>query len=156
SSLNGDAFLGDALIGSFGPEAPVVTPGPHAWDGSYTRADYEWKGHKWRIESAHDGDDLGVLVTPLESNTALPPAVVFSVDSEFGAGGVFGDGVGINYYISAATGKSQWVEAYFVCQSGPCNPALQAERPAFSVDLGAAVGLSTQAFGGTLPSARNP
>ena len=32
----GDAFLGDALIGSFGPDAPVVTPGPHAWDGSYT------------------------------------------------------------------------------------------------------------------------
>src|ERR1700756_5324893 len=39
STLNGDAFLGDALIGRFGNDAEVVTPGPHAWDGSYTRAD---------------------------------------------------------------------------------------------------------------------
>src|SRR6185437_14404049 len=159
SSLNGDAWLGDALIGSFGPDAPVVTPGLHAWDGSYTRADYEWKGHKWRVESAHDGDDLVMLVTPLESKSALPPTVVFSVDSEFGAGGVFGDGVVASYYISAATGKSQWVEVSFVCQSGPCKPrkAFQAERPDFAVDLRTAVGLSTQAFGGTtLPPARRP
>src|SRR5271165_3201632 len=28
--LYGDAFLGDALIGRFGPDAEVVTPGPHA------------------------------------------------------------------------------------------------------------------------------
>ena len=47
STLNGDAFLGDALIGRLDKDAEVVTPGPHAWDGSYTRADYEWKGHKW-------------------------------------------------------------------------------------------------------------
>jgi hypothetical protein len=82
SSLNGDAFLGDALIGGFGPDAPVVTPGPHAWDGSYTSADYEWKGHKWRVESAHDGDDLVMLVTPLGATSAeLPPTLVSRSDS---------------------------------------------------------------------------
>jgi putative isomerase len=63
SSLNGDAFLGDALIGRLEKDAEVVTPGPHAWDGSYTSADFAWKGHKWRVESAHDGDDLVMLVT---------------------------------------------------------------------------------------------
>ena len=66
TSLNGDAWLGDALIGRLDKDAEVVTPGPHAWDGSYTSADFEWKGHKWRVESAHDGDDLVMLVTPLE------------------------------------------------------------------------------------------
>ncbi len=80
STLNGDAWLGDALIGRFGNDAEVVTPGPHAWDGSYTRADFAWKGHKWRVESAHDGDDLVMLVTPLESKSALPPTVMFSVN----------------------------------------------------------------------------
>jgi hypothetical protein len=82
STLSGDAFLGDALIGRLDRDAEVVTPGPHAWDGSYTRADYEWKGHKWRVESAHDGDDLVMLVTPLESKSAssVPPTAVFSVD----------------------------------------------------------------------------
>jgi putative isomerase len=80
STLNGDAWLGDALIGRMEPGAEKVTPGAHAWDGSYTSADFEWKGHKWRVESAHDGADLVMLVTPLESKTALPPTVVFSVD----------------------------------------------------------------------------
>ncbi len=36
TTLNGDAFLGDALIGRLDKDAEVVTPGPHAWDGSYT------------------------------------------------------------------------------------------------------------------------
>ena len=36
TSLNGDAWLGDALIGRLDKDAEVVTPGPHAWDGSYT------------------------------------------------------------------------------------------------------------------------
>jgi len=62
TTLNGDAFLSDALIGRFGNDAEKVTPGAHAWDGSYTSADYEWKGHKWRVESAHDGEDLVMLV----------------------------------------------------------------------------------------------
>ncbi len=57
TTVSGDAFLGDALIGRLEKGSEIVTPGPHAWDGSYTQADFEWKGHKWRIESAHDGDE---------------------------------------------------------------------------------------------------
>jgi len=81
-TINGDAYLGDALIGRLDKDAEKVTPGPHSWDGSYTRADFEWKGHKWRVESAHAGDDEVVLVSPLESkaNSALPPTVIFSAD----------------------------------------------------------------------------
>jgi len=82
STLNGDAYLGDALIGRLDKDAEKVTPGPHTWDGSYASADFEWKGHKWRVESAHDGDDLVVLVSPLASNSAsaLPPTVILSAD----------------------------------------------------------------------------
>jgi len=82
STLNGDAYLGDALIGRLDKDAEKMTPGPHAWDGSYTSADFEWKGHKWRVESAHDGDDLVLLLSPLQSGnkSALPPTVVFSAD----------------------------------------------------------------------------
>ena len=95
TSLNGDAWLGDALIGRLDKGAEVVTPGPHAWDGSYTSADSEWKGHKWRVESAHDGDDLVMLVTPLEApkDGALPPTVVFSVNHLWNLSGtVFREG----------------------------------------------------------------
>ena len=59
STLNGDAFLGDALIGRLDKGAEVVTPGAHAWDGSYTDLTVEWKGHTWRVESAHDGRGPG-------------------------------------------------------------------------------------------------
>ena len=72
----------------------MVTPGAHAWDGSYTSADFAWKGHKWRVESAHDGDDLVMLVTPLAMlSGALPPTVVFSVNHLWNLSGtVFREG----------------------------------------------------------------
>lgn len=94
TTLNGDAWLGDALIGRLGKDDEVVTPGPHAWDGSYTSADYAWKGHKWRVESAHDGADLVMLVTPLgNASGALPPTVVFSVNHLWNLSGtVFREG----------------------------------------------------------------
>ncbi|HEX9201196.1 MAG TPA: trehalase family glycosidase, partial [Acidobacteriaceae bacterium] len=78
----GDAFLGDALIGRLNKGAEVVTPGPHSWDGSYTELRVEWMGHRWRVQSAHEGDDLVLLVTPIanEKTSALPPTVVFSSD----------------------------------------------------------------------------
>jgi len=89
SSLNGDAWLGDALIGRLDKDAEKVTPGPHAWDGSYTSADYEWKGHKWRVESAHDGADLVMLIAPLKKiELSLPPTLVFSVNILWGKRGM--------------------------------------------------------------------
>jgi putative isomerase len=81
TTLNGDAFLANALIGRLDPGAEIVTPGPHAWDGSYTSADFKWKGHEWRIQSAHEGGDLVLLVTPLKNaGASLPATAVFSVN----------------------------------------------------------------------------
>ncbi len=78
----GDAFLQDSLIGRLTPGAEQITPGPHSWDGSYTDLRIDWKGHVWRIQSAHDGADLVLLATPLPSkpDSALPPTIVFSVN----------------------------------------------------------------------------
>jgi hypothetical protein len=78
----GDDFLSDALIGRLTSGAEEVFPGPHAWDGSYTDLHLSWKGHSWRIQSAHDGKDLVLLAQPLPSKpiSVLPPTIVFSVD----------------------------------------------------------------------------
>jgi len=78
----GDAYLGDALIGRLEPGAEVVTPEFHSWDGSYTELRVDWKGYSWRVQSARDGEDLVLLVTPLPTKRApaLPPTVVFSVN----------------------------------------------------------------------------
>ena len=82
STLNGDAFLRDALIGRLDTGAEQVVPGPHSWDGSYTDLRVTWKGHSWRIESARDGSDLVLLATPLKAKpiSALPPTIVFSAN----------------------------------------------------------------------------
>jgi putative isomerase len=84
STLADTEFLDNTLIGRLSKNAEVVFPGPHAWDGSYTDLTISWKGHNWRIQSAHDGDDLVLLVTPLAPATKiespLPPTLVFAVN----------------------------------------------------------------------------
>lgn len=145
----GDAFLGDALIGSFGPDAPVVTPGPHAWDGSYTRADYEWKGHKWRVESAHDGDDLVMLVTPLESKSALPPTVVFSAS---GATRNNRNGpLRQQSKILIPTNVDAVTEVDCTCADAPSDfeGALPVYPPYFAANLTQPIGISTIFYGVT-------
>jgi hypothetical protein len=143
STLNGDAWLGDALIGRLDKDAEKVTPGPHAWDGSYTSADFEWKGHKWRVESAHDGIDLVMLVTPLGSKSGLPPTAVFSVGLlwNLNTGMVTAGGDTI-----ATTGAGRAYEVMCTCggtgRSSLKNAPL--DTPYFAVDLTAPVGLSAQ------------
>lgn len=151
TTLYGDAFLGDALIGRLDKGAEVVTPGPHAWDGSYTQADFEWKGHKWRIESAHDGADLVLLVKPLSTATktdsAIPPTVVIS------AGFLWNRPLSakkIDGFIVARTAASV-VLVYCTCSpAGPAGAEATAkgldapiDGPFFAFDLVGAVGINT-------------
>lgn len=145
TSLNGDAWLGDALIGRLDKDAEVVTPGEHAWDGSYTSADYEWRGHKWRVESAHDGDDLVMLVTPLgNASRTLPPTVVFSMTSKVG---ISGQG-GYNGII-AKTGVDAAIEINCTCWNERSVPYISVPvgPPYFAADLVGPAGISTQQLG---------
>jgi putative isomerase len=82
TTLDGEALLENALIGRLTANAEQVVPGPHTWDGSYTDLSISWKGHNWRVQSAHDGQDLVLLATPLPSpgKAPLAPTVIFSVN----------------------------------------------------------------------------
>ncbi|MGA9584689.1 MAG: trehalase family glycosidase [Terracidiphilus sp.] len=148
----GDAFLGDVLIGSPGPDAAVVTPGSHGWDGSYTSADFAWKGHRWRVESAHDGDDLVMLVTPLgeTAKEALPPTVVFSVGMlwDLDSGVVTAGGKGGIITTVLATGVNGPIEVDFAfsgsMQSRTENVPI--DTPYFAADLIGPVGISAHAM----------
>jgi putative isomerase len=81
TTVNGDALLEEALIGRRDKDAEKVFPGPHSWDGSYTSLDLTWRGQSLRVRSAHDGEDLVLLVTPLPSATkqSVPETVAFEV-----------------------------------------------------------------------------
>ena len=128
STLNGDAYMGDALIGRLDKDAEKVTPGPHAWDGSYTSADFEWKGHKWRVESAHDGDDVVLLVSSVASDKAgaLLPTVVFSVDYLWGRSGT------AMRQVNWIDARSAWGRRVPVFCS--CEPEQQ-QRPSAAIDV---------------------
>ena len=112
----GDAFLGDTLIGRLSSGAEQVFPGPHAWDGSYTDLRVAWKSHSWRVQSAHDGRDLVILVTPLasESSAALPPTAVFSVNYLWNSTGTVERRPGVIRAVDAAGA----VTVYCTCETG--------------------------------------
>ena len=82
STLNGDDMLTGALIGRMAKTAEEVFPGSHSWNGSYTDLQVTWKGHSWRVQSAHAGQDLVLLAAPLPSDSKEPlaPTIVFSVN----------------------------------------------------------------------------
>jgi len=145
SSLNGDAWLGDALIGSFGSDAPVVTPGPHAWDGSYTQVDIEWKGHKWRIQTGGNGPKLSIWVTPISTTdkSALPPTLVVWVNYLWNRQGTVvrkGD-------VIEAHSDSGTVTVYCTCSKEAGSEEAQVNAPVdgpyFAVDFTGSVGIST-------------
>ncbi len=41
-----------------------VIPGPHAWDGSYTELVVEWRSMSIRVQTAAEGNELFLLVSP--------------------------------------------------------------------------------------------
>lgn len=53
-----------------------ITLGRHSDDGSYTDLELEWEKMKFRIQTATDGDNLVLLVTPLEGKTLKPPVLI--------------------------------------------------------------------------------
>jgi putative isomerase len=147
ATLGGDAFLGDVLIGRLQPGAEQVVPGPHAWDGSYTDLRVNWKGHSWRIQSAHDAGNLVLIATPLPSKpiSALPPTLVVFVDFLWNRPGTAlrrGDFI-------ETRGASGPVPVYCTCDP----PSAHAESddyadvpvaaPYFSLDFTAPVGIAT-------------
>lgn len=73
-----DTYLDRALIGRQGKDVEHVLAGPHAYDGSYTDLTLLFAGNRLRVESATEGDDLVLLITPLQT-TEIPPSAIFRV-----------------------------------------------------------------------------
>lgn len=147
TSVSGDAFLGNTLIGRLEPGSESVTPGPHSWNGSYTDLRVEWRGHKWRVQSAHVGDDLVLLVDPLSSSDegSLPPTVVFSVNALWNRTIQFTHTAG--KIVATPTPKKE-ISIYCTCNdAGATTRAdgidIPVGAPYFSANLTEPIGIST-------------
>jgi hypothetical protein len=69
-----EPYLRNVLFGRDNDDAHI-RPGPHTLDGSYTRLDIQWQQLWARVETAHAGEDLVLLVTPVTAQT-LPVKMV--------------------------------------------------------------------------------
>lgn len=63
-----DSVLKEALIGRRGKDAEIVTPGPHAYDGSYTALTVDWRNNKVNVNTAANGKDLAIIITQENTN----------------------------------------------------------------------------------------
>ena len=140
STLASEEFLGEALIGRQAHGAEQVFPGPHSWNGSYTELRLSWHEHNLRIQSAHAGDDLVLLVTPLaaEHPSNLPPTVVFSAGFLWNRPGSVS---GVADHMEAH-GPSGAVRIYFAGLSAPFRN-LPVNGPYFAAKLSEPAGVST-------------
>ncbi|MVM39633.1 hypothetical protein GO730_21850 [Spirosoma sp. HMF3257] len=75
NDLTINRYLHEAYLSSKELRPETVTAGYHAYDGSYTECTVNWEGTQVRVESAHDGEDLVILMTPLKL-PVRPPSVV--------------------------------------------------------------------------------
>lgn len=140
TTVNREAFLSDALIGRQGQNVEQVFPGPHAWNGSYTDLRLTWHGVDVRIQSAHAGPDLLLLVTPLSEGKPgqLSATAVFSVAYLWNKPGTVtraGDKI-------EARGPSTPVDIYCTGVESAVS-SLPVSGPYFAVELSGPIALST-------------
>ena len=67
NSITGNRYLQECYLSEKDPRPESVEAGYHAYNGSYTECTVSWEGSIVKVESAHDGDGLVLLVTPLKT-----------------------------------------------------------------------------------------
>ncbi len=66
NSITSNRYLQESYLSEKDPRPENIIPGYHSYDGSYTECTVQWEGATVKVETAHDGDDLVVLITPIE------------------------------------------------------------------------------------------
>jgi hypothetical protein len=144
----GHEFLATTSVGQ-----GTAFPGAHSWDGSYTELRVTWVGHQWRVQTANEGADLVVLVTPLDppGKFYVPATVAFRVDFLWDRPGTAlkradfietqGSGARIDVY--CASGKETNCSAGAVSDVHPGHGQLPVSGAYLAAALTEPVGLST-------------
>ena len=134
----GRRYLKEALIGRRGADDEKIHPGPRTYDGSYTELNLKWCGIEVVVQSATEGNDLVLLVTPLASQKKPALLVVES--------GILWNRPG---YVALEDGAlvghlpGKTVRAYGTRESVFDDPYLAAQTPYLAMSLSSAVGVST-------------
>ncbi|MEV4357527.1 trehalase family glycosidase [Nonomuraea sp. NPDC049625] len=126
-----------AQIGRRTEGAETVTLGRHAYDGGYTETTVTWAGVTIRVQTAHAGDDLVVLVTPTanQHKSALLTIGVAYLWNRPGSVTRGGDRI-------TAQGPGGTV-AVFCTAPHVDDPYTDVDGPYLAMELTGAVGIST-------------
>jgi putative isomerase len=132
--------LREALIGRQNPEQEQIHPGPHAYDGSYSELNMKWQGNEILVQSAKEGDDLVLLVTPLAQHPAARRSPLLAVEA-----GVLWNRPGyVTLEDDALVGHfAERTVRVFTTHEQTFEPHLGAQTPYFSMQLDCPVGIST-------------
>ncbi|MEV6030807.1 trehalase family glycosidase [Nonomuraea sp. NPDC052116] len=126
-----------AQIGRRTEGAETVTLGRHAYDGGYTETTVTWAGVTIRVQTAHAGDDLVVLVTPTanQHKSALLTVGVAFLWNRPGSVTREGDRI-------TAQGPGGTVEVFCTAPHVD-DPYTDVDGPYLAMELTGAVGIST-------------
>ena len=80
-------LLDKTFIGNKIENSEVAIPGDHAYDGSYTDLSVSFENLSFRIETASDGDNISILITPdpeaeNDGQIILFPSILWEADGE--------------------------------------------------------------------------
>ncbi|MCD6291091.1 MAG: hypothetical protein J7M34_11355, partial [Anaerolineae bacterium] len=131
------SYLKEALVGRLEEDAEQIHPGPHAYDGSYTELRLRWKGIEVVVQSATEGDDLVLLVTPL-ANQKRPAALIVESGILWNRSGYVAqeDGVLVGHLLGRTIHAYGTKESVF-------EPYVAAQTPYLAMPLDSPVGVST-------------
>jgi len=130
-------YLAEPLAGRWSEPRETVRPGPHAWDGSYAELELEWEQVNVRVQSGHDGDDLVLLVTPLQLPSSPARLIVETGMLWDRTGTLSKDGEVLR---AATPGRD--IEVH-VTASSVKDPFVPVMTPYLAIDLDGAIGIST-------------
>lgn len=133
----GRRYLKEALIGRHSETDERIYPGPHAYDGSYTELRLIWQGLELLVQSAKEGKDLVILITPLKTHKK-PPLLVIEAGILWNRPGY----VLIENDCVTAHLKNQAIKVYGTRKS-VFDPYLNTQTPYLSMPLEGPTGVST-------------
>ncbi len=133
----GYEYLAQALIGRKGEGVEQVRPGLHALDGTYSDLELEWRQVRVRVESAADGDDFVLLITP-QAELKLPVSVVFSAEMLWNRPGLLSRQNGV----LVAKLASRTVTVYATGKQVD-DPYVDTSTPYVAVSLDGPIGISS-------------
>lgn len=136
-SLYQGRYLSLAQAGGTAKDEVQVSMGLHALDGSYSDLTVAWRGMRVRIQGAHSGGDLLVLVTPLEE-PPFAPVVDFEVGVLWNRPGALSSEKGV--VTATLPGRAVRV---FGAGAPAEDPAIAASTPFLSYSLAGEAGVST-------------